>query len=200
MSSKEQLVFKIVLLGDEHSKFFLRPRNANPVGDDKNDTIGIRIFMKVIEFEQYLVKLVLWDLNNSPKFSNYRHLYYKDAEGALVYYDVTKLNFFQDLKSKLEEFLKHSLKNTKIILIGMIPKKGERVIGKEDGFTLLREFPSILAFKELRLGEIDELEELIAFLIKELLNKCKKLNSIIELNFKILGFRSCYNFNKKGSF
>lgn len=175
LHKKEQDFRKIIILGDENAKISLRPKIDNTYEPDYKSIIGVQFFTKVLENERYIVKLVLWDVKFESKFASYRHLYYKDADGAIAYYDVTNLKSFQNLVSELEKFLNQTQKNTKVILIGMVSNEDKRVISKAEGNLLKNKFYSILAFKELRSGQIDQVEALVTLLTEEILKGKKEI-------------------------
>nr|XP_056709001.1 ras-related protein Rab-32 [Euleptes europaea] len=74
-------------------------------------TIGVDFALKVLSWDpQTLVRLQLWDIAGQERFGNMTRVYYKEAVGALVVFDVTRGSTF-DAVSKW----KHDL-DSKVLL------------------------------------------------------------------------------------
>ncbi|KAK5893287.1 hypothetical protein CgunFtcFv8_006174 [Champsocephalus gunnari] len=72
-------------------------------------TIGVDFALKVLTWDQGTVlRLQLWDIAGQERYGNMTRVYYKEAVGALVVFDMTRLSTFQavlkwkgDLDSKV---------------------------------------------------------------------------------------------------
>ncbi|XP_056884119.1 ras-related protein Rab-38 [Takifugu flavidus] len=72
-------------------------------------TIGVDFALKVLNWDhKTVVRLQLWDIAGQERYGNMTRVYYKEAVGALVVFDMTRLSTFQavlkwkgDLDSKV---------------------------------------------------------------------------------------------------
>ncbi|XP_078132391.1 ras-related protein Rab-38 [Sander vitreus] len=72
-------------------------------------TIGVDFALKVLHWDQRtVVRLQLWDIAGQERYGNMTRVYYREAVGALVVFDMTRLSTFQavlkwkgDLDSKV---------------------------------------------------------------------------------------------------
>ncbi|KAF3837340.1 hypothetical protein F7725_004804 [Dissostichus mawsoni] len=74
-------------------------------------TIGVDFALKVLTWDQGTVlRLQLWDIAGQERYGNMTRVYYREAVGALVVFDMTRLSTFQavlkwkgDLDSKSDQ-------------------------------------------------------------------------------------------------
>jgi len=59
-------------------------------------TIGVEFALKVIQWDPKTeIRLQLWDIAGQERFGNMTRVYYKEAVGAFVVFDVTRLGTFE---------------------------------------------------------------------------------------------------------
>jgi len=114
-------IFKIVLIGDGAvGKTSLR---RNYLGKSFREnylmTIGADFSVKQVPYEDYIINLQIWDLAGQPRFSEVRGAYYTNCYGALVVFDVTRPNTFQNVDYWINELIRYNdNKLVPIVIIG----------------------------------------------------------------------------------
>jgi small GTP-binding protein len=73
----------------------------------KNDhqiTIGVEFGAFIMQIDgKAVIKLQIWDTAGQEQFRSITKLFYKNSQAAIVVYDVTKRESFEDVGSWLEE-------------------------------------------------------------------------------------------------
>ncbi|MHA2225980.1 MAG: Rab family GTPase [Candidatus Hodarchaeales archaeon] len=80
-----------------------------------------------------LLRLQIWDLAGQPSFQQIRTRYYKRAAGALLVFDVTRPESFENLKLWINEFYKYvESPQASIILLGnKIDLQGKNIVSSD---------------------------------------------------------------------
>ena len=83
-------------------------------------TLGAMFLTKCIDIPQKnrSVKFNLWDTAGQEKYHSLAATYYKDANIALIVYDITSLSTFDGAKNWIEELNTNAPQDTLIFLIG----------------------------------------------------------------------------------
>ena len=122
-SDNQKYFLKIVLLGDGAvGKTNIR-KNYLGQGFTKDHlmTIGADFAAadKVIQIKdkEYNITFQIWDLAGQGTFNQVRSMYYRGVFGALVVFDVTRKNSFDNLSSWVKELYKNSKRGAVPIVI-----------------------------------------------------------------------------------
>ncbi|XWS59210.1 hypothetical protein CRYUN_Cryun08bG0101900 [Craigia yunnanensis] len=119
-NQKIDYVFKVVLIGDSAvGKSQLLARFArNEFSVDSKATIGVEFQTKTLAIDNKIVKAQIWDTAGQERYRAVTSAYYRGAVGAMLVYDMTKRQSFDNMARWLEELRGHADKNIVIMLIG----------------------------------------------------------------------------------
>lgn len=91
-------VFKVLVIGDiATGKTSLIRRYVHGVyRENSKPTIGVDFALKSIQWDRRtLVRMHLWDIAGQERFGHMTHVYYRDAVGAIIVFDVTRPGSFE---------------------------------------------------------------------------------------------------------
>ncbi len=115
-----ELVYKILVVGDigTGKTSIIKRYVQNLFSIHYKSTIGVDFALKTIKFDNdTTVRLQLWDIAGQERFNNMTRVYYKDAIGALVVFDITRSSTRESVikwKNDIDTKLVFSGTNTKI--------------------------------------------------------------------------------------
>uniref|UniRef100_A0A673GXL9 RAB38, member RAS oncogene family n=1 Tax=Sinocyclocheilus rhinocerous TaxID=307959 RepID=A0A673GXL9_9TELE len=112
---KEHL-YKILVIGDlgvGKTSIIKRYVHQN-FSPNYRATIGVDFALKVLNLAQETVRLQLWDIAGQERFGNMTRVYYREAMGAFIVFDVTRPSTFEAVTRWKEDLdAKLSLSNGK---------------------------------------------------------------------------------------
>lgn len=132
---------KIVVVGDANvGKSSILSRFTDDVFDDaKAPTIGVDLKIKRIAIGGEIVKLSLWDTAGLERYRNLTPAYYREAQGAILVYDVSNTNSFKHIEEWLNEIHKFATKaNIVKMVVGNKIDKPERQVSRQEGLNFAR--------------------------------------------------------------
>jgi small GTP-binding protein len=103
---------KVVLLGKSgvgKSSIVLRFVADNFKGDT-DATIGASYLTKILSIGDTNIKFNIWDTAGQERYGPLARMYYRDADAAVLVYDITKNASFEGLKNWVEELSAHGPK------------------------------------------------------------------------------------------
>ena len=138
-SLNEDYLFKIIVLGDcaVGKSNILSKYSKNIFNKSSKSTIGVELITKFFRYEDKIIKVNIWDTAGQERFTSMITTYYKGAKGALLVYDITRKNTFDNIDNWLKELISINSKNICISLIG----------NKSD-LSLLRQVPKEKAMEK----------------------------------------------------
>jgi len=136
-------------------------------------TIGVEFGSKIVDMDNKQIKLQIWDTAGQEKFRAITRSYYRGAAGALLVYDITRRDTFENLQIWLDDCLKFSNPNIVIIIIGnKTDLESERQVPTEEGMEYARK--NGFNFMETSAKNSDNVEEAFLRTAKEVYNKVEK--------------------------
>ncbi|MFX0174811.1 MAG: Rab family GTPase [Candidatus Hodarchaeota archaeon] len=138
----KEYVFKITILGDSAvgKTSLINQFVEGSFQEDYKPTLGANIVRKDVNIDvvNAKVRLIMWDLAGQEKYNVIRSMYFQGCVGALVVYDITRHQTFDNVESKwLKDFKKYVKKEGAYILIGnKIDLNEQRLVTEEEGKSL----------------------------------------------------------------
>ena len=114
-------LFKILILGDSFvGKTNMLKRFLHDEFDmNTKETVGVEFGSKnFIMDEKDIVKAQIWDTAGQERYRSVTKAYYKRAKGALLVYDISRRNTFENIDNWLIDLRTNGDKDILIILIG----------------------------------------------------------------------------------
>ena len=113
-------LFKFVIVGDPGvGKTSLLLRFTDDYfSADHLATIGGDFKNKIINIENQLFKLHIWDIAGEENFRTTHRVYYKGARGVILIYDVTDQNSFKNVHYWLKQIERNANDSIRKVLVG----------------------------------------------------------------------------------
>ena len=113
------LSFKIIVIGDSGvgKSCFTNKATKNFFEEDYNATIGFEYFNFNIKLSDKIIKLQIWDTCGQELYRSLITNFYRNASLAIIVYEVTSLDSFNNVEMWLRELRIHSSPNIKIVFV-----------------------------------------------------------------------------------
>lgn len=113
-------LFKIVLVGDSGvGKSNLLSRfTKGEFYEENKSTIGVEFAVKNVQVESKTIKAQIWDTAGQERYRAITSAYYRSAVGAMLVYDITKKESFDNIERWLTELRQHADSNITIMIVG----------------------------------------------------------------------------------
>lgn len=133
----EEYVYKILVVGDLGcGKTSFIHRYVNHVfSNTYRATIGVDFALKTLKWDNKTsIRLQLWDIAGQERFGHMTRVYYKEAVGAMIVYDVTREKTFQAVnkwKADIDENLEVDGVSIPVVLLANKIDLAEEPIDRE---------------------------------------------------------------------
>lgn len=128
----KQISVKLVLLGEAavgKSSLVLR-FVSNDFEENKEPTIGAAFLTQRCIIGDRNIKFEIWDTAGQERFANLTPLYYRNAQAAIIVYDVTKPSSFIKARHWVKELHEQASKN---IIIALVGNKYDLILDSDNG-------------------------------------------------------------------
>jgi small GTP-binding protein len=107
---------------------------------DEPSTVGANWQPYVHEFNSDRIELQIWDTAGQERFRSLGPLYYRNAVGAFVVYDITNRSSFDNLKLWITDFKTHGRPDARIMIVAnKCDLHEERQVTIQQGLNWARE-------------------------------------------------------------
>ena len=132
--------FKIVTLGESGiGKTSLINRFTYDTFEILSTTINGEFYNKLLDIENKIIKIQLWDILGSECFRRVIPNFYRNASGAVVAYDISYKWSFDQVKFWIKEVKAYSNTETNIVIVGTKCDILDREVTEEEGKKLADE-------------------------------------------------------------
>ncbi|NWR32587.1 RAB17 protein, partial [Tachuris rubrigastra] len=173
--SRPTYTYKVVLLGSMSvGKSSLAYRYVKNDFREILPTVGCSFFTHRLNLEVATVKLEIWDTAGQEKYQSVCHLYYRNAQAALLVYDIANKETLKKAKLWLEELEKKFFPNE--IVIALVGNKtdlaAEREVTTEEGAEFAQ--TKGLLFMETSAKSNHQVNDIFMAVVQELLRQEKE--------------------------
>ncbi|OMJ66015.1 hypothetical protein SteCoe_37297 [Stentor coeruleus] len=113
-------LFKLLIIGDSGvgKSCFLLQFIEGDFKEDHNVTIGVEYGAKTVTIAGKQIKLQIWDTAGQESFRAITRSFYRNANGVILMYDLTRLESFENLEDWLREIRLNSDPEVVVYLVG----------------------------------------------------------------------------------
>jgi Ras-related protein Rab-11A len=117
---QEDYKIKIIVVGDSGvGKTNLINRFASDKFDTNSKaTIGVEFVYKTLKINKEVIKVEVWDTAGQERYRAITSSYYKGAKGAIIVYDITNEDSFNNVESWMNEVTKKGKTDMQFLLVG----------------------------------------------------------------------------------
>jgi small GTP-binding protein len=172
VTSECDINLKILLLGDSSvgKTCFLLRYVEDTFTHNHISTIGVDYKIKLVNENNQLIKLQIWDTAGQDRFRCITKNYFRGSDGIMLIYDITNQMSFNNIRNWITQ-IKDSLgDDARITLVGnKVDLESNRIVLKEDGIKLANEHG--FSFFETSAKEKINVDEAFSNLTREMLKK-----------------------------
>ena len=136
MKNSFEYVFKYIIVGDPSvgKSCILNQFLNGHFTEDYDITVGVEFGAKTIAFDNKQVKLQIWDTAGQDSFKSITRAYYRGSAAALICYDITCKESFENLETWLDECKENGNPEMTLVLVGnKTDLEDQREVDTEEG-------------------------------------------------------------------
>ena len=149
-------LFKYIIIGDAavgKSNLLLRYAHGQ-FKDEYQLTIGVEFGAKNISINDKIYRIQIWDTAGQENFRSITRAYYKNSVCALVVYDITNRDSFNNISNWIEDCKNQSPKTIFMVLVGnKSDLSDKRVISIDEGRELAEKYNMIFFETSAKTGD-----------------------------------------------
>ena len=178
---KEDYKLKVVVVGDSGvgKTNLIKRFVSNTYNPNTKATVGVEFLSKSYKINNQVFKIEIWDTAGQERYKSITAAYYKGAKGALIVYDITQKESFENINKWMSEVRDKSAKDLKIMIVGnKTDLENERQVSTDDALERAKELESPV----MEASALDGNNVKAAFydLLKEMYKEIKKKIDIVE--------------------
>jgi small GTP-binding protein len=179
---KNDHVFKLIMIGDNNvgKSCLINSFIDNKFKNYQNTTIGVDITIKTMIIRDKTIKLQIYDTAGQEKYSALTKIYYRDAHGILIVYDVSDESSFESIKTWMENVQKFAPQNVRLILVANQIDNENRCITYEQGRELAQFYK--IPYFETSAKNNSNITELFEYMSILILQDFNTIKNEIKLN------------------
>tara|TARA_B100001248_G_scaffold225062_1_gene182512 strand:- start:278 stop:862 length:585 start_codon:yes stop_codon:yes gene_type:complete len=111
---------KMIIVGDANvGKSSIASRfQYNKFDSSYEITIGVEFFTKIIEVNDKLVKIQIWDTAGQETFDSLIRSYFRNVDGCLLTFDLTNRQSFYNIEEWMKKVKRDANRDVTFILVG----------------------------------------------------------------------------------
>ena len=117
---KEYYKLKLIVIGDSGvgKTNLIKRYISNTFTIDTKSTVGVEFFTKTFKINDDILKLEIWDTAGQERYKAITSAYYRGSRGALIVYDITRIETYNDIDKWITEVKEKVEGSLKLLLIG----------------------------------------------------------------------------------
>jgi len=135
MDSHSSKTLKVVILGEGRvGKTSLTTKYClGQFDENEESTINASYLQKEVEVDGQKRTMTIWDTAGQEKFAALAPVYYRDADGAVLVYDITIKQTFEKVHKWIRELREHAGEEITIIIVGnKCDRENDREVDEEE--------------------------------------------------------------------
>ena len=177
----EDYKLKVVIVGDSGvgKSNLIKRFTTNEFNANSKATVGVEFLSKSYKINDKIFKIEMWDTAGQERYKSITSAYYKGAKGALIVYDTTSAQTFENVSKWLSEIREKTNKEIRLILIGnKIDLKDSKAVSTEQALAKAKEWG--IALMETSAKEATNVKEAFHDLLKEMYCEMNKTLQMVE--------------------